>query len=66
MDERVRLCKDTMLYHCERCHALFVLTERFALEAGQVAYVLLLANPCRVCTKGEVVPLGSFLMEVNK
>jgi hypothetical protein len=66
MLETVRLCRDFMLYSCERCHVLFALANRHEADPIHPAEEMLLANPCPACKKGQIAPLCSVLGEINK
>lgn len=52
--------KTVYLFRCERCLAAFVLDHPDEEYGGHKQWELLIANPCRVCSKGNIEYLGEF------
>lgn len=47
-----------LAFRCTRCCAVFVVSDPEERYGGHKHSDLLLANPCRVCSKGGLTPLG--------
>lgn len=48
------------LFRCRRCLAAFVLTTPDEMYGAHNQWDMLIANGCRVCTKGQIEYLGEF------
>jgi hypothetical protein len=58
--------KRVILFRCQRCSAVFAITEIDEKYGPTQKIDLLENNPCEACGKGSIEVLGKFLLEVDE